>query len=144
MWHDRLVEVVVQEVIGRREGAPRPTGDYVCPPFPSEQSAQDSARRAAQLQVDALVERLRNDDVPEEEISKEKEIASAQAEGKPAHAIEKIVEGKINKWLSQVCLLEQPFVKNNDQTIGDLVKEKITTIGENIIIRRFTRFQIGE
>lgn len=84
------------------------------------------------------------DDVPQEAIEKEKEIAAAQAEGKPAHAVEKIVSGKLDKWYSQVCLMEQPFVKNPDQTIKDLLTEKIATIGENMVVRRFTRYQIGE
>jgi elongation factor Ts len=84
------------------------------------------------------------EDVPEAEIEKEREIATAQAEGKPPQAIQKIVEGKLNKYYSQVCLMEQPFVKNPDQTIKDLLTEKIATIGENLIIRRFARFAVGE
>ena len=84
------------------------------------------------------------EDVPADALEKEKEVAAAQAEGKPAHAVEKIVEGKINKWLSTVSLLDQPFVKNPDQTIQELLTDKISTIGENIIIKRFTRYQIGE
>jgi elongation factor Ts len=87
---------------------------------------------------------LSRKDVPEDALTKEKEIAAAQVEGKPAHAVEKIVEGKISKWLSTNCLLDQPFVKNPDQSIQDLLTQKIATIGENIIIRRFTRYQIGE
>ena len=84
------------------------------------------------------------DDVCPELLQKEKDVAVAQAEGKPAHAVEKIVEGKVNKWLSQIALLEQPFVKDPDTTIKELITQKIATIGENIIIRRFTRYQIGE
>ena len=87
---------------------------------------------------------VNREDVPEEEIEKEREIATAQAEGKPPQAIQKIVEGKLNKHYSQVCLMEQPFVKNPDQTIKDLLTEKIATIGENLIIRRFARFAVGE
>ena len=84
------------------------------------------------------------DEVPEEDLAKEREIATAQAEGKPPQAIQKIVEGKLNKYYSQVCLMEQPFVKDPDQTIKELLTNKIATIGENLIIRRFARFAIGE
>jgi elongation factor Ts len=84
------------------------------------------------------------EDVPADLLEKEKEVARAQAEGKPAQAIEKIVEGKINKWLSTVSLLDQPFVKNADQTIQDLLTEQIAKIGENIKIARFARYQLGE
>ncbi len=84
------------------------------------------------------------EDVAEDLVEKEREIATAQAEGKPPQAVQKIVEGKLEKYFSQVALMEQPFVKNPDQTIKDLVTEKISTIGENIVIRRFARFQIGD
>jgi elongation factor Ts len=84
------------------------------------------------------------DEVPEEDLAKEREIATAQAEGKPPQAIQKIVEGKVNKYYAQVCLMEQPFVKDPDQTIRELLTNKIATIGENLIIRRFARFAIGE
>lgn len=87
---------------------------------------------------------VNREDVPEELLEKEREIASAQAEGKPPQAIQKIVEGKLEKYYSQVALLEQPFVKNPDQTVKDLITEQISKLGENIVIRRFARFQIGE
>jgi elongation factor Ts len=83
------------------------------------------------------------DQVPETELAKERDIAAAQMEGKPAAAIQKIVEGKLEKYYSQVCLLEQPFVKNPDRSIKDLVNEKVGTIGENIQVRRFVRYQLG-
>jgi elongation factor Ts len=76
-------------------------------------------------------------------LEKEKEIIRSQMEGKPEHAIEKIIDGKLTKFCSEICLLDQPFVKNQDQTVGDFVKEKITGLGENIIIKRFVRYQIG-
>ncbi|OHE70804.1 MAG: translation elongation factor Ts [Verrucomicrobia bacterium GWC2_42_7] len=82
--------------------------------------------------------------VPSEAIEKEKEIAVAQAAGKPAQAIEKIVEGKMDKWYSQFCLLEQVFVKNQEQTVKELLTGKISKMGENIVVRRFARFQLGE
>lgn len=83
-------------------------------------------------------------EVPEDIIAKEREVAVAQAEGKPAAAVEKIVEGKIAKFLKDICLLDQPFVKDPDQTIGDLLTAKIQKIGENIKVKRFARFAIGE
>lgn len=81
--------------------------------------------------------------VPEAELAKERDIAAAQMEGKPAAAIQKIVEGKVEKYFSQVCLVDQPFVKDPNKTIKDLLKEKVGTIGENMVIRRFVRFQLG-
>jgi elongation factor Ts len=83
------------------------------------------------------------DQVPETELAKEREIAAAQMEGKPAAAVQKIVEGKLEKYYSQVCLLDQPFVKNPDRTIKELLTEKVGTIGENMQIRRFVRYQLG-
>src|SRR5881398_995802 len=83
-------------------------------------------------------------DVPSNLIEAEREIYKAQAKGKPENVMEKIVEGKHDKFFSTVCLLEQGSIKNPDQTIGDLVKAKITELGENIVIRRFTRYLMGE
>jgi elongation factor Ts len=83
-------------------------------------------------------------DVPSSLIEAEREIYKAQAKGKPENVAEKIVDGKLDKFFSTVCLLEQGFIKNPDQTIGDLVKAKITELGENIVIRRFTRYLMGE
>jgi elongation factor Ts len=87
---------------------------------------------------------LRREDVPQAVVDKEIEIAKAQCEGKPAQAIQKIVEGKMNKWFGENCLLEQTFVKNPEQTIQELLNEKIAKIGENIQIKRFVRYQVGE
>ncbi len=87
---------------------------------------------------------IRREDVPAELIEKEKDIARAQIKGKPENIIEKILEGKINKYYSDVCLLDQPFVKENGTTIEELLKSKIAEIGENIVIKRFVRFQLGE
>ncbi len=75
---------------------------------------------------------------------KEEFRKQALAEGKPAHVVEKIVEGKVAKYYQEVCLLEQPFIKNEDVTIGQMLKEAIAAIGENIIIRRFVRYELGE
>jgi elongation factor Ts len=82
--------------------------------------------------------------VPADVIGNEREIASAQASGKPQHAIDKIVEGKLDKWYQQICLLEQPFVKDQEKTVNDYVTAAIAIIGENIRVGRFVRFQIGE
>jgi len=83
------------------------------------------------------------DQVPEADVAKERDIAAAQLQGKPPAAVQKIVEGKLDKFYSTVCLVDQPFVKNPDKTIKDLLTQQISTIGENIQIRRFVRFQIG-
>ena len=87
---------------------------------------------------------IKREDVPNEVIAKEKEIFQAQVENKPANAIDKIVEGKMEKFYEEACLLEQPFVKNQDITIKEYIVSYIAKIGENISIRRFTRYQVGE
>ncbi|HHT50407.1 MAG TPA: translation elongation factor Ts [Eubacteriaceae bacterium] len=86
------------------------------------------------------------EDVPEEVVEKEKSILRAQAlnEGKPEKIVDKMVEGRINKFYKEICLLEQPFVKDQDKTVEDILKEQIAKIGENVKIRRFTRYQMGE
>lgn len=85
-------------------------------------------------------------DVPDEIIGKEKDICKEQllAEGKPDAMLEKIIEGKINKFYADVCLLEQPFIKDEDKTVEQLLTEKTAQIGEKISIRRFARFELGE
>jgi len=89
---------------------------------------------------------VKREDVPEELITNEKEILSAQAknEGKPEKIIDKMVEGRIDKFYKEICLLEQPFIRDKDVTINELLTEKISRIGENIVIRRFERFELGE
>jgi elongation factor Ts len=82
--------------------------------------------------------------VPAESVEKEREIYRAQVTGKPANIVEKIVEGKVDKFFSNVCLLDQAFIKNPDQTIKELVSSKIAELGENIVIRRFARYAVGE
>lgn len=86
---------------------------------------------------------LKREDVPAEIIAKEKEIAAAQAEGKPAAAVEKIVEGKLNAYYKDVCLLDQPFVKAQEMSVKDYLTQFIAKMGENTVIRRFARFQVG-
>jgi elongation factor Ts len=83
------------------------------------------------------------DQVPEADVAKEREIAAAQVVGKPPAAVQKIVEGKLDKFYSTICLIDQPFVKLPEKTVKDIITEKITKIGENIQVRRFTRFQLG-
>lgn len=84
------------------------------------------------------------EDVPSSLVEAEKEIYSAQVQGKPDHIVEKIVAGKVDKFFSTICLLEQGFVKDPEQTVGELVQTKIAELGENIVIRRFTRYMVGE
>jgi elongation factor Ts len=93
----------------------------------------------------AGAEYVRPDQVPVERIEKEKEIFRAQLEGsgKPAQIIEKIVEGKIAKFYSEICLLDQPFIKDDKMTVQDLVKAASAKTGENIVVRRFVRFHLG-
>lgn len=84
------------------------------------------------------------EEVPPKIVASEKEIYDAQVKGKPANVASKIVDGKLDKFYSTVCLLEQGFIKNPDQTIKELVASKIAELGENIVIRRFTRYLVGE
>jgi elongation factor Ts len=89
---------------------------------------------------------LRREDVPVEAMEKEKEIqrARAIAEGKPEKVADKIVEGRMGKYYEEVCLYEQPFVKENTLTIDQLIKTKIAKLGENISVARFARFKVSE
>lgn len=89
---------------------------------------------------------VRREEVPTEALEKEKEILRNQAlnEGKPEKIVDKMVEGRIGKYYEEFCLMEQAFVKDPDKTIEQLLNEKIATIGENISIRRFVRFALGE
>ena len=86
------------------------------------------------------------EEVPADVVEAEKATLRAQAlnEGKPEAVVEKMVEGRLNKFFEEICLLEQPFVKDPDKKIKDLLNEKISTIGENLVIRRFVRFERGE
>ncbi len=89
---------------------------------------------------------VRREEVPEPEIENERGIYRAQAEqsGKPPQVIDKIVAGQVERYLKDVCLLEQPFIKQSDRTVGELVKEAIVRFGVNVEVRRFARFQLGE
>lgn len=89
---------------------------------------------------------VRDSEIDAGEIAHQKEIFKGQAieEGKPANIAEKMVEGRLKKWLKEVCLLDQPFVKDPDKTVGDLEKELTAKLGEKISVRRFSRFEVGE
>lgn len=89
---------------------------------------------------------LDRESLPEDVLSREKEIYHAQAvdTGKPENIVEKIVSGKIEKYFGEVCLMEQAYVKDPDKKIADLINETVASLGENIVIRRFMRYQLGE
>jgi elongation factor Ts len=86
------------------------------------------------------------EDIPEEVLAEQKDEYRKQMieEGKPERILDRIVEGKIQKFYEQVCLLEQPFIKDEDKKVGELLKEMIAALGENIVLRRFARLEIGE
>jgi len=94
----------------------------------------------------ALARWVRREDVPKDALDKERDILRSQAEGtgKPANVIEKIVEGKLSKFYSENVLLEQPYIKNPDQTVEEYLKSRIAVLKENIQVRRFVRFERGE
>ena len=87
---------------------------------------------------------VKREDVPERLVKSERAIYEAQVKGKPENVVSKIVAGKLDKFYSTVCLMEQGFIKNPDQTVKELVASKIAALGENIVIRRFTRYLVGE
>jgi len=89
---------------------------------------------------------LRKEDVTEAALAKEREIYRARAlsEGKPEKMLDKIVEGRMAKFYEEVCLYEQPFIKENTTTISDVIKSKIAKLGENITVSRFVRFKVGD
>ena len=89
---------------------------------------------------------LKREEVPDDIIQKEKEVYLTQAENmnKPKHVLDKIAEGKLNKFYQEVCLLEQAYIRDTDKTINQLVLEAIAKLGENIIVKRFVRYELGE
>jgi elongation factor Ts len=91
-------------------------------------------------------EYVKREDVPQETIEAEKRILRQQAlnEGKPEKIVDKMVEGRIEKYYKENCLLEQPFIKDTDKTVQDLLNDKIMKLGENITVRRFVRYEVGE
>ena len=86
------------------------------------------------------------EEVPVEEVEKEKEVLTAQSlnEGKPANVVEKMVQGRIQKFYKEICLMEQDFVKDSSKTVKEIINEAVLTIGEKITIRRFVRYEMGE
>jgi len=86
------------------------------------------------------------EEVDQDMLDKERDIYRQQAlnEGKPEKVIDRIVDGKLEKYLSEIVLLEQAFIKDTDKTVGDVVKETIANLGENILVKRFCRFRLGE
>lgn len=103
--------------------------------------------RDVALQIAAMNPQfVRKDEVNEDALSREREVllTKAKESGKPEPVVQKMVEGQISKWIKEVCLLDQPFVKDPDKTIEQLQQDLIAKIGENIKIRRFTRFELGE
>ena len=115
--------------------------DFVARTDQFEQLAKDIAMHIAM----ANPQYVSRNEVPEEVIEHEKTIEreKAEAEGKPEQVIEKIVEGKISKLKENICLLDQPFIQDNSKTIGDLINEAIVLLGENIVVGRFARFEVG-
>jgi elongation factor Ts len=89
---------------------------------------------------------VRREDVTEEDLAREKDVyrSQAAATGKPPAVIEKILEGKMSKFYEEVCLLDQPFIKEQTQTIAQIIATKVTKLGENISVRRFARFKVGD
>ncbi len=99
------------------------------------------------MQVAAASPRyVRREEVPAAEVEAEQAIYRKQAEqsGKPAQVIEQIVDGQLDRFYKDVCLLEQPFIKQSDRSVKDVVQEAVARLGENITVRRFARFQLGE
>ena len=89
---------------------------------------------------------IRKEDISEEALENEKQVQRARAlqEGKPEQVIDKIIEGRMGKFYEEICLLEQPFVKDSSVTIGELITSKIAKLGENITVSRLARFKVGE
>lgn len=116
--------------------------DFVAKTDEFKEFVKDIAMQVAASNPEYLCE----EDVPQEAIDKEKEVLIQQAinEGKPQNIAEKMVEGRMHKFYERVCLLDQPFIKDPSLTVNDLLKNKIAKIGENIKIRRFVRYEVGE
>ena len=116
--------------------------DFVAKTDEFKEFVKDIAMQVAASNPEYLCE----EDVPQEAIDKEKEVLIQQAinEGKPQNIAEKMVEGRMHKFYERVCLLDQPFIKDPSITVNDLLKNRIAKIGENIKIRRFVRYEVGE
>ena len=106
----------------------------------------DLVRNLAMQVAAAGADYVRREEVPAERVAREREIFAAQLEGqgKPAAILDKIVTGKLDKFYAEVCLLEQPYVRDDKRTVGELVTAAASKTGENIVVRRFLRFQLGQ
>jgi elongation factor Ts len=116
--------------------------DFVARTEEFEELANDIA-----MQIAALAPLyIAREDVPEDVIEHERALyrTRAREEGKPEHIIERIVDGRLEKFFSQVCLMEQDYIRDEDKTVEDLIKEAISLTGENIMVRRFARYELGE
>jgi elongation factor Ts len=107
---------------------------------------QELVRNLAMQIAAAGAEVVRREDVAAGRIAKEREIYAAQLEGqgKPAQVIEKIIEGKLSKFFSEICLLEQAYIRDDKITVGDLITQVAAKTGENVVVRRFARFRLGQ
>ena len=103
-------------------------------------------RNLAMQVAAAGAEFVRREDVPQERVEREREILAAQVEGqgKPPQIVEKIITGKLDKFFEEVCLLEQPYIRDDKRTVADIVKDAAAKTGENIVVRRFERFRLGQ
>jgi elongation factor Ts len=104
------------------------------------------ARNLAMQVAAAGAEYVSRQDVPAERIAKEREIYGAQlaGSGKPPAIVDRIVEGKLGKFYSEVCLLEQPYIRDDKVTVEQLIQDAIGRLGENVVVRRFARFRLGQ
>lgn len=107
---------------------------------------QKLAKEIAMQVAAAKPKYIKAEDVPAEDLESEKAILKAQAEqeGKPSHIAERIVEGRISKYYTETCLLQQPYIRDSDQTIESLVKDAIAQLGENIVVKRFVLYVLGQ
>jgi elongation factor Ts len=103
-------------------------------------------RHLAMQVAAAGAEYVRREEVPAERVARERGILAAQVEsqGKPAAIVEKIIDGKLNKFFAEVCLMDQPFIRDDKRTVAEIVQDAITKTGENIVVRRFARFRLGQ
>jgi elongation factor Ts len=107
----------------------------------------DELVRNLAMQVAAAgAEYVRREDVPAEQVARERDILAAQVEGqgKPAAILEKIIDGKLKKFFAEVCLLDQPYIRDDKRTVADIVQDASGKTGENIVVRRFARFRLGQ
>ncbi len=116
--------------------------DFVAKTDEFKAFARDIAMQIAATDPDYIS----RDDIPTDILDREKSVLKEQAlqEGKPANIVDKIIEGRLDKFYNRVCLLDQPFVKDDSKTVGDVLKETIAKLGENMVIRRFTRYVLGQ